>query len=89
MPTSRPRYTLTETDELAAALDAAATLWPELQGDRTALLRRVVELGTRTVTERHEDKTAARIAVIRRVAGSFDGVYPDGALEELRSEWPE
>lgn len=89
MPTTRPRYTLTETDDLAAALDAAARLWPESRNDRSALLRQVIELGTRTVIEEHTGRTAARIAAIHRVAGSLDGVYPDGAIDELRSEWPE
>mgnify|MGYP003648946695 CR=1 FL=1 len=32
---------LTETDDLARALDDAAAAWPELRGDRPALLRRL------------------------------------------------
>jgi hypothetical protein len=30
MPTARPRHLITETDDVAAALDIAAALWPDL-----------------------------------------------------------
>ena len=33
---------VTETDEIAEALDDAALAWPELRGDRGALLRKQV-----------------------------------------------
>ena len=49
MPTTRPRHMLTETDELAAALNDAAVAWPELRGDRGALLRKLVEAGRNSV----------------------------------------
>ena len=39
VPTTRPRHYVTETDELAAALDAAALRWPELT--RSQLLVRL------------------------------------------------
>jgi hypothetical protein len=29
MPTARPRHMITETDDITAALDAAARRWPE------------------------------------------------------------
>lgn len=45
MHTLRARHTLTETDDLARALDDAALAWPELRGDRGALLRKLVEIG--------------------------------------------
>jgi hypothetical protein len=44
MPTTRPRLTITETDELAEALDVAAARWPEV-GSRRELLLRLVEQG--------------------------------------------
>ena len=46
MPTTRPRLTITETDELAAILDAAAARWPEI-GSRRELLLRLVAGGPR------------------------------------------
>jgi hypothetical protein len=38
MPTARPRLTITETDEVAQALDAAAARWPEVRSRRELLL---------------------------------------------------
>ena len=34
VPTTRPRHQVTETDELAAALDEAAVRWPDLSRGR-------------------------------------------------------
>ena len=83
MPTARPRHVLTETDELAAAIDAAATQYP---GDtRAELLRRLIRLGATTINrdqERHRRNVVAR-------AGRYPGMYPAGYLDGLRNEWPE
>lgn len=84
MPTTRPRHTLTETDAIAAALDDAAIRWPELRGDRTALLRRLVEVGHESV---HSPGSAETI--VRSAAGAASGTYPRDARAELLNEWPE
>ncbi|MFT4305317.1 MAG: hypothetical protein QM604_00335 [Microbacterium sp.] len=89
MPTLRQRYTLTETDELARALDAAALLWPEDRGDRAALLRRLVRRGSEGVTAAAEDRLAARRVALRALSGSLPGVYQEGARRDLLEEWPE
>lgn len=83
MPTTRARHTLTETDELAAALDKAAAVWPELRGDRTALLRQLVKVGSQSV---HSD--GGPEAVIRDAAGAASGTYPRDARAQLLDEWP-
>jgi hypothetical protein len=44
MPTTRPRYTFTDTGELEALLDAAQRRWPEVS-DRKSLLLRLAEEG--------------------------------------------
>lgn len=44
MPTTRPRYTFTDTGELEALLDAAERRWPEIP-DRKTLLLRLAEEG--------------------------------------------
>lgn len=44
MPTTRPRYTFTDTGSLAELLDAAERRWPEV-GDRKELLVRLAEEG--------------------------------------------
>ena len=45
VPTSKPRYAITDTAAVARTLDAAARRWPELAGDRKALLLRVLDAG--------------------------------------------
>ena len=89
MPTARPRYTLTETDELAEALDAAAETWPELRDDRAALLKRLVETGHQTVAHTAEEQITKRTSALTAVAGALTGAYPRGAAAELKHEWPE
>lgn len=84
MPTRRPRHTITETDEIAAALRDAALAWPELRGDRTALLRRLLDAGRNAV---HHD--AASPSPIRAAAGAGSGAYPRDARAALLAEWPE
>ena len=83
MPTVRPRHVLTETDDVAEAIDAATADYPgETRAD---VLRRLVRLGAKTVAEEHDCR---RREVIAR-AGRYPGLYPAGYLEGLRREWPE
>jgi hypothetical protein len=88
MPTTKPRHTLTETEDLAAALDAAARRWPGDAGSRTRLLLRLVEAGERAINSEHELDLARRRAAVERTAGALTGVYAPGSLEQLRDEWP-
>jgi hypothetical protein len=88
MPTTRPRHTLTETDELAAALNDAALAWPELRGDRGALLRKLVEAGRNSVHDDRADQGGVR-ALLAEASGAATGAYPRGARAELLAEWPE
>jgi hypothetical protein len=87
MPTTRPRHTLTETDELAAALNDAALAWPELRGDRGALLRKLVEAGRSAV--QGGDSGGGVRALIAQASGAATGAYPRDARAELLAEWPE
>lgn len=88
MPTTKPRHTLTETAEVARALDAAAAEWPELAADRTALLRKLVTVGGDNVAAITSRRVSNRADRIRKGAGAATGHYPDNALENLREEWP-
>ena len=88
MPTTRHRFSITETDELARTLDAAARVWPEHRNDRGELLRQVLRWGAERVEEVASEKRAQRRAAIRELAGSMTGVYPPGAAQQLKEEWP-
>ena len=87
MPTARPRYQVTETDEVAHALDAAERRWP---GEpRSRLIVRLITENGEAISEVNNAETARRLAAVEAIAGSFAGMYLPGYLEELRAEWPE
>ena len=87
MPTTRPRLTITETDELAAALDAAAARWPGV-GSRRELLLRLVEQGREALDRERAEESARRRDAVRRTSGALTGVYEPDYLERLREDWP-
>ena len=87
MPTDRARLTITETDDVAEAIDLAAERWPETPSRRELLLR-LVEQG-RSVIERERDEQAERRReAVRRTSGTLTGVYEPDYLERLRDDWP-
>ena len=87
MPTTRPRYQVTETDEVAHALEAAERRWP---GEpRSRLIVRLITENGEKIGEVNDAETARRLAAVEAIAGSFPGMYPPGYLDELRAEWPE
>ena len=83
MPTTRPRYMITETDDLAAALDAAAGRWPDLS--RPQLLVRLALAAAEPLSA--ENMRERRLAALERLA-SGEFAYPPGYLAELREDWP-
>lgn len=87
MPTTRPRLTITETDALARALDAAAARWPEVRSRRELLLR-LVEQGREVIDRDRADEATLRCQAIRRTSGALTGAYEAGYLERLRDDWP-
>jgi hypothetical protein len=83
MPTTLPRYTVTATPDIATALDVAALAWPgETPG---TLLRRLVLAGAEAAKRQAE----ARAALVDQWAGFLPGVFPPGAAQALKDEWPE
>lgn len=87
MPTTRPRHTITETEELACALDDAAKRWPNER--RARLLVRLAEEGHRVVRAQGEAEAEGRRAAVRRTRGVVSGAYGEDYLRRLRDDWPE
>ncbi|MGH8969718.1 MAG: hypothetical protein ACRDV1_07185 [Actinomycetes bacterium] len=88
MPTARPRHVITETDEIARALDDAAKRWPEDTANRSRLLRRLVTEGHRAVVGLHEQLASDRRDAVARTSGALTGVYGQEYLADLRKDWP-
>lgn len=89
VPTTRPRHVITETDEVARALDAAAKRWPEDRDSRAKLVLRLLSEGYRALGETAGKEAAERRETLRRTSGLLTGVYGPGYLDELRQDWPE
>lgn len=89
MPTTRPRHTITETDDVARALAEAAKHWPEAARMPGQLLHHLLEEGYRALREEHRQQADQRRAAIRRTSGAMTGAYGEDYLARLRDEWPE
>lgn len=88
MPTTRPRHLITETDQVAQALDDAARRWPEDRHSRAKLLLHLVEEGHQALLDEAAERRDARLAAIHRTSGALTGAYEAGYLEQLREDWP-
>lgn len=84
MPTTKPRYTVTDTGELSRMLDDAQRQWPDVK-DRKELLVLLAQIGYETISSR----TEARRAAVRDHSGALTGVYRADELTELRKDWPD
>ena len=87
VPTRRPRHTITETDEVARALDEAAERWPGVHGARARLLLLLIAEGHRSIAEQRRLEAARRREAIQATSGALTGTYPDDYLESLRDDW--
>lgn len=83
MPTTRPRYTVTDTGNLREQLNQAQRRWPDVH-DRKELLLRLVTAGQESI----EREAIERGAAVKETAGSLTGVYRLGELARLREDWP-
>lgn len=86
MPTARPRHFVTETDDLAAALDAAAARWPGLS--RAQLLVQLALEGHQAAQGANDERNRRRLAAVREHSGTLTGAYPSDYLDRLHEEWP-
>ena len=86
MPTARHRYQITETDEVARALEAAERRWP---GEpRSRLIVRLITENGESLGEVNEIEAERRRAAVHAIAGTFPGLSNPSLLKELRDEWP-
>jgi hypothetical protein len=83
MPTTKPRYTVTDTGVLSEQLDRAQRRWPEVT-DRKELLLKLAANGEQALEREADDRARA----IEETAGVLSGVYEPGELDRLRGDWP-
>lgn len=84
MPTTRPRYMITDTGQVAQALDLALWAWPDAERD-AATLRRLIAEGAASLTLQRQ----AQLAALEKLSSLGVGVdYPDAYLRSLHEEWP-
>ncbi len=77
---------VTETDDLAAALDSAAERHPGLS--RAQLLARLALEGHGVAEHAQEERRRERLEALRARSGALTGAYGPQYLERLRQEWP-
>lgn len=86
MPTTHPRYTVTDTGELRGMLDAAQRRWPEIT-DRRQLLLKLVTVGTQQVAE-DVDRDAAEAHRQRQLEAWRESLeYVDRDVLMSREAW--
>ena len=81
------RHLVTETDELAAALDDASARWPGLS--RAQLLARLALTGHEAVRMADADRHDRRLQALRQHGGKLTGTYGADYVRRLREDWPE
>lgn len=87
MPTTRPRHQITETDEVAQALNRAALRWPN--EPRSRLLLRLIHAANDVLEAQDAAAVRERLAAIDASSGSYSDAFGDGYLDQLREDWPE
>jgi hypothetical protein len=89
MPTTRRRHAITETDDVADALEFARRTWPNLADKPGALLRQLILVGRNTLAHDLAGADDIRRQQIEATSGALAGVFGTDYLRELREDWPE
>lgn len=87
VPTTKHRHQVTETPEVAHALEVAARRWPGKS--RSALLAALAAEGAKAIEHDEDERREARRKLVEANAGGFEDAYPPGYLDELRKDWPD
>lgn len=87
MPTTRSRHQITETPEVARALDIAARRWPD--EPRSKLLLRLIHAGENALEGARNQTTRTRQEAIASSEGKYADAFNGGYLARLRRDWPE
>jgi hypothetical protein len=84
VPTTKPRYTVTDTGQLSDQLDDAQRRWPGIR-DRKELLLRLAAAGSAALEREERERRTA----VQATAGALTGLYRPDELERLREDWAE
>jgi non-ribosomal peptide synthetase component E (peptide arylation enzyme) len=87
MPTTRPRYQITETAAVAQAIDLAAQRWPD--EPRSKLLLRLIDAGGAALEQSQNTAARQRQAAVEASSGKYPDAFGADYLAELRQDWPE
>jgi hypothetical protein len=79
---------VTETDDIAGALEIAAEIWPDLADKPGALVRRLILVGRDTLAHDRDTAAEKRREVVDETAGELAGVFGPKYLRRLREDWP-
>ena len=83
MVTTLIRHSITETPEIAEAVDCGQALWPD--ASRAEVMRQLIVRGAESA--RHD--LGLRAAAVQTWAGFLPDTYPDNAAADLKDEWPQ
>jgi len=84
VPTTRPRHQITETDDIAAAVEAGLREWPDLS--RSDVIRELILKGAQAVKLSAAERVLAFELALKELT-SLSIHYPPGYLEDLRKDW--
>jgi hypothetical protein len=84
VPTTRPRHQITETDDIAAAVEAGLREWPDLS--RSDVIRELILKGAQAVKLSAAERVLAFELALKELT-SLNIHYPPGYLEDLRKDW--
>lgn len=87
MPTARPRHQITETPEVARALELAARRWP--RESRSKLLLRLLRTGCAALERERSEASHDRLEAIDASSGKYADAFDENYLTELRQDWPD